>query len=125
MVLERKKLVIKLAECLNACNTCFDACLNDNHVKIMTECIRLCRECSSICCNALVLIHDGSRFNRLVLNICILACQRCADECRKFAHPHCRECAEACDACRQACERYLLCMKNEQAGIKNEESKPA
>ena len=42
-------LISKVAACQKACNFCFDACLKENHVQMMTECIRSDRECADLC----------------------------------------------------------------------------
>lgn len=46
---ENQQLIQTLHECVAACNHCFDACLQEDNVKMMAECIKLDRECADIC----------------------------------------------------------------------------
>ena len=36
-------------KCMEICNSCYSACLQESDVKMMVECIRLDRECADIC----------------------------------------------------------------------------
>jgi len=44
-------LVRTVTACQAACNNCFDACLEEDDVKMLAECIRLDRECADACRN--------------------------------------------------------------------------
>lgn len=96
-------------ECQQACNKCFDGCLNEENIKPLTDCIRLDRECADVCGVVIDFVgREGSVTNDLI-SICATICKACADECAEHAdhHDHCRECAEACLACAKVCREYL------------------
>ena len=103
-----ENLISKTAACFHACNDCFMECLEEEHVKIMRRCIRLCKECAQVCGMTLDLLSDDSYFIKHTLNLCMLVCRECGDECRWHPEESCQKAARACDACRQACERFLL-----------------
>lgn len=107
MTTENIKLSQKLAECVLACNNCFEGCLQEEHVKMMVQCIRLDKECAIICSTTLQLVYKESHFLPESLELCINACQTCADECRKYPEEHCRECAKTCDECATVCREFL------------------
>lgn len=44
-----QSVINSLHECMEACNHCFDACLQEDNVNMMAECIRLDRECADAC----------------------------------------------------------------------------
>lgn len=96
-------------ECQQACNDCFDACLQEEEVNHLTECIHLDRECADICgVVANFAAREGAVTNDLI-SICATICKACGDECAKHAdhHEHCRKCAAACENCAQICREYL------------------
>jgi hypothetical protein len=47
---------------MDACNTCYDACINEEDVKKMADYIRLDRECADICGLAARTIQSESPF---------------------------------------------------------------
>ncbi|MDL2290434.1 four-helix bundle copper-binding protein [Paludibacteraceae bacterium OttesenSCG-928-F17] len=100
------ELLVKLAVCHATCNYCFNACLNENEIKMMKECIKLNRDCAEICALAISLVSSYSRFDKDILRLCIKACDRCSGECRKHDYIHCQECARACEECAAACRAY-------------------
>jgi len=108
MLLKSLNLSHKLAECVHACNDCLNACLEEENVKMMKECIRIDRECAIICGTTLELIHAHSHFTKEILSLCEKACKACAEECGKFPHDHCQECAKACNECARACREFML-----------------
>ena len=99
-------LIEKLCECQTACKYCFNACLNEEDVAMMTRCIKLDVECAEICGLALSSTAYAGGFTNEILRVCISACRKCAEECRKHDHIHCIECAKACEECAAACEEY-------------------
>ena len=100
-------LINKLAVCQATCNYCLNACLNEDHVKMLTDCIKRDKECAEICGLAISLLSSYSIFDRKILQLCINACEKCADECLKHEHIHCRECAKACKDCAEVCKTYI------------------
>ncbi len=100
-------VVEKLAVCQQMCNNCFNACLMEEDVKMMTECIRLDRQCAEICAFTLSSLTSCCRLRSEILNLCISACTQCAEECKKHQYIHCQECTEACQDCIDACTELL------------------
>lgn len=101
-------LINELAECQAACNFCFNACLEEADVQMMTRCIKLDKDCSEICGLALSLVASDSEFSEDILELCIAACEACAEECKKHNYEHCQECAKACQKCAEACRNYQI-----------------
>ncbi|HEY9185560.1 MAG TPA: four-helix bundle copper-binding protein [Salegentibacter sp.] len=105
--MRNEKLIHALGNCINHCNYCADACLDEDDVKKMTTCIRTDKVCAEVC-SALnqVLATNYGNVDGLV-RYCIEVCNDCADECSKHDHDHCQKCAEACRHCVDACQDYL------------------
>lgn len=106
--MERKamKLMEKIVECQAMCKYCFNACLEEENVAMMTRCIKLDVECAEICGLTSSSISYEGDFSREILAICINACEMCAAECRRHDKLHCIECAKACEECAKACREY-------------------
>lgn len=102
---QHQQLLQTLHECMAACNHCFDACLKEDHVQMMTECIRLDRECADICNYLEQGITRGTPFLSELAAICAKICEACGNECKKHDHDHCQKCAEACFKCAEACKK--------------------
>ncbi|MFY0741279.1 four-helix bundle copper-binding protein [Solibacillus silvestris] len=101
---QHQQLLQTLHECMAACNHCFDACLKEDHVQMMTECIRLDRECADICNYLEQAISRGTPFISELAAVCAKICEACGNECKKHDHDHCQKCAEACFKCAEACK---------------------
>ncbi len=106
--MERKmsSLVQALAECHAACNHCFNSCLEEKDVHMMTNCIKQDKECAEVCIMASSLVASNSGLTKEILHLCISACEMCANECKKHHYDHCQECAKACSECAEACRAY-------------------
>ena len=102
---QHQQLLQTLHECMAACNHCFDACLKEDHVQMMTECIRLDRECADICNYLEQAITRGTPFLSELAAVCAKICEACGNECKKHDHDHCQKCAEACFKCAEACKQ--------------------
>ncbi|ALS76374.1 ferredoxin [Planococcus rifietoensis] len=102
---QHQQLLETLHDCMAACNHCFDACLQEDDVKMMAGCIRLDRECADMCAYLEQAITRNSPFVSQLAKVCAEICQACGDECQKHAdmHDHCKHCAEACHKCAEAC----------------------
>ena len=96
-------LVMKVSACQEACNICFDACLQEDDVAMMAECIRLDRECADMCNHLEQAILRGSPFVSELAAVCAKICEACGNECKKHDHDHCQKCADACFKCAEAC----------------------
>lgn len=104
---KKRNLSFKLAECVLACNYCFNKCLDEDDVKMMKECIKLDKECASICQFTLGMLYKNAHFMKAALDLCEKACEACGDECRKHNYDHCQQCAKACDECAKACREFM------------------
>lgn len=103
----KDNLIEKVTACQKACEQCFDACLQEDDVKMMAECIRTDRDCADICGMVVSFSHRQSPLLDELIALCIKACDTCASECEQHDHDHCKECAKACRECEAACKEYL------------------
>lgn len=104
--MRNEELINALGNCINHCNYCADACLDEEDVEKMVPCIRLDRVCAEACA-ALnqILAIKGSDAKDLV-KYCEKVCSACAEECEKHHSDHCKNCAEACRECEKACAGF-------------------
>ena len=98
--------------CAQACVACADACLAENDRDDLVRCIRLNLDCADACDAAGRMLARQTEPHAAVLGAqleaCLAACRACGEECRTHAHhAHCRECADACLRCEEACDRLL------------------
>jgi hypothetical protein len=97
--------------CSAICTSCADACLAEKQVEHMRECIRTCLDCADVCnaASRLALRRTGGNEILLeeMLQLCITACDICAEECERHDHEHCRLCAEMCRECARDCRAAL------------------
>ena len=94
--MENNRMIQHLNECADACDKCFNACLNEKEVSIMTRCIELSRECSEICrITASVISRDSENMDKF-LKLSTEISKACAEECEKHDETHCKECAKIC-----------------------------
>lgn len=109
MNVAKENLLEKVLACKKACEDCFDACLQEDDVKMMAECIRTDRECADVCGIILNFGHRNSPIFDDLVAVCLKICDLCAQECEQHAdhHEHCKECAIACRECEAACQAYL------------------
>lgn len=105
--MRNENLIHALGNCINHCNYCADACLDEDDVKMMVDCIRLDRVCAEVCSTLnQLLVTNYSNVDDLV-RYCIKACDECAEECGKHDAQHCKDCAEACRKCSEECKKFL------------------
>lgn len=110
-----RELIIKaLSQCVAACEFCATSCLDEPSVKDLTKCIRLDRDCADICSLAIKFLSRNSERATSIVELCVVLCAACAEECERHGHDHCIECAEACRHCEQSCRDYL----NRQTKVK-------
>jgi hypothetical protein len=97
--------------CSAICTSCADACLAEKHVEQMRECIRTCLDCADVCAAASRLALRRTGGNEILLEemlqLCITACDICAEECERHDHEHCRISAEMCRECARDCRAAL------------------
>jgi hypothetical protein len=99
-------LIHALGKCINACNYCADACLDEENVKMMTTCIRTDRVCAEVCSTLNQVLSTKYKDVQGLIDYCIKVCEACAAECEKHEHQHCKDCAKACRECADACRSY-------------------
>lgn len=105
--MKNQKLIHALGNCINHCNYCADACLDEEDVKMMVDCIRLDRVCAEVCSSLNQILVTGYSDVDDLVRYCQKICNACADECSKHTTQHCKDCAEACRACAEECAKYL------------------
>lgn len=97
--------------CSAICTSCADACLAEKHVEQMRQCIRLCLDCADVCDATRKLATRRTGSNEILLEemlqLCITACDLCAEECARHDHDHCKRCAEMCEECARDCRAAL------------------
>ena len=98
-----QELIQTLHDCMAECNHCYDACLQEDDVKMMAECIRLDRECADICAFLEQALTRNTQFASELAAVCAKICEACGNECKKHDAEHCQRCAEACFKCAEAC----------------------
>ena len=91
--------------CAAICNSCADACMAED--MDMRQCIRNCLDCADICDATFKVATRRTGSNEVLLEemlqLCITACDLCAEECARHDHEHCRLCAEMCRECARDC----------------------
>lgn len=106
--MRNEKLIHALGNCINHCNYCADACLDEENLKMMVNCIRTDRACAAVCSALNQVLATGYKDVNGLVEECIKICNACADECENHDHDHCAACAKACRECAKACEAYLV-----------------
>ncbi len=95
--------------CSAICTSCADACVAEE--MDMRQCIRLCLDCADICDTTFKVATRRTGSNELLLQemlqLCITACDICAEECARHDNDHCRLCAEMCRECARDCRVAL------------------
>jgi hypothetical protein len=95
--------------CTAICTSCADACSAE--AMDMRQCIRTCLDCADICDATFRLATRRTGSNELLLQealqLCVTACDICAEECARHDHDHCRRCAEMCRECAHDCRAAL------------------
>lgn len=99
-------LLETLSNCINHCNHCADACLEEENVKMMVECIRTDRVCASVCAALADVLATNYKDVDGLVQYCAQICETCAQECGKHEAQHCKDCAEACRKCAKACREF-------------------
>ncbi len=100
--------------CSAICTSCADACAAERHVEHMRQCIRACLDCADICQATYKVAMRRTGSNEIVLEemlqLCITACDICAEECARHDDQHCRLCAEMCRECARDCRAAVEAM---------------
>lgn len=104
--MKNEQLLGALSNCINHCNHCADACLDEDDVKKMVPCIKLDRVCASVCATVADVLATNYKDIQGLMNYCVEICEKCAAECGKHEADHCKACADACRQCAEACKAY-------------------
>lgn len=102
------KLIHALGNCINHCNYCADACLDEAKVAMMKNCIRMDRVCAEVCSTLSQVLATSYADVQGLIDYCRKICLACADECSAHEHQHCKDCAEACWMCAEACREFSI-----------------
>ena len=102
-----QSVIAALHACAAACDHCYDACLQEEHVKMMARCIALDIDCAQLCRVAPATMARGGEGAKIVCEACAALCEMCAEECSKHQMEHCQACAAACRRCAEECRRML------------------
>ncbi len=102
-----QQLINDIKHCINTCEYCAHACLNEEDVASLTGCIKITRDCADICTLTLKYLARESKFTDSLVELCANVCAACASECEKHDHEHCKDCAEVCSECKEKCREYL------------------
>ncbi|MCF4100886.1 four-helix bundle copper-binding protein [Gillisia sp. M10.2A] len=105
--MRNEKLIHALGNCINHCNYCADACLDEDNVKMMVKCIRTDKVCAEVCAALNQVLATGYTDVNDLVKYCIKVCKACAEECEQHDHKHCQDCAKACNDCVKACQEFL------------------
>jgi hypothetical protein len=104
--MKREALISALGTCINACNYCADACLEEDNVKMMVDCIRTDRVCAEVCSSLSQILNTRYKNVSGLIDYCISVCEECKNNCEKHEHEHCQKCVKACEECIKACKAY-------------------
>jgi hypothetical protein len=104
--MQLQEIIQHLYQCASVCNNCYQACLHEPEVKMMTTCIALDRECATICEITAGALARRSAYATQYISLCAEICQACHEECAKHNNEHCRQCAATCKECADLCRQY-------------------
>lgn len=105
--MRNQKLIHTLGNCINHCNYCADACLDEDNVKMMVKCIRMDRICAEVCRTLNQILATNYKDVEDLVRYCQKICNECADECEQHQMQHCKDCAIACRKCAEECAEFL------------------
>ena len=95
--------------CAAICNSCADACSAEGEDR--TQCIRLCMDCSDICEATYRVATRRAGSNEAIikatLELCVQACEACAEMCEQHDDDHCKRCAKMCRECAEDCKKAI------------------
>src|ERR1041385_3486338 len=106
---------LRLQACVGACKSCqaassecANACINSPRVREMLRCVALNRDCGLFCSTALLLLEHDSEF---LAQTCALLADVCDAAARESAQFDLRECRQAVLACARCAAECRLVMK--------------
>ena len=87
-----------------ACEVCAEACLS---MRTQEQVVRVCRDCNEICGLTATFLARDSALGTEMLDLCMIASERCAAVCEATGIEHCLLCAEVCRKCAEECRRAM------------------
>src|SRR5262245_8844096 len=91
-------------DCLEICMTTVDYCLQQGGTHAMAGHLRLLQNCADICEGSMKFMLRGSNLYKKLCGFCAEVCDGCADACERFTgDQQMHACASACRSCSGAC----------------------
>ena len=104
--MENSQILHQLNACAAICNICYEACLNEEDIAMLSRSIELTRDCADLCQLSAAALTRDSEFVDSILKLCADVCETCAMECEKHEHEHCQRCAGVCRKCAEMCNEH-------------------
>jgi len=98
--------------CQTASSACANACINNAKVREMLRCIALNRDCGLFCNTALLLLEHGSEFLAQTCALLAQICDAAARESAQFDLPECKQAVLACARCAAECRQAMKLAAN-------------
>ena len=77
--------------CVQACNECFDVCCQSSQQEEFASCQKILRDCADICALVSQLIARNSVNAKLIASFCANICDACAKACEKYQDACCQK----------------------------------
>jgi hypothetical protein len=101
-------------DCQRECDSCAAHCaqlIADGKKEHLTT-LQTCQDCAAHCSAAASITARKGPFSDLICTACAEACNRCGKACEKFkSDEHMKRCAEECVKCEKACREMLKHVK--------------
>ena len=98
------------SDCQRMCDMCGTHCalkVRDGEKAHLTT-LQTCQDCATICAAASQIVARSGPFSDSICKSCAEACDRCAKACEKFPDDkHMKACTEECRKCEKACRDML------------------
>ena len=113
------EMAVAMDDCIDWCTSCHDICLQTvNYCLAMggehstPEHIRLLLDCAEICQTSANFMLRSSELHGVTCAACAEICDRCAAACERFEGDEIMQaCAEACRGCAQSCREMARMAK--------------
>jgi len=102
-----KALVATSSDCVSKGEICLSHCIDilASGDKSMAACAKSVDELLAVCGALHALAAQGAPSLGKLASVALDVCRRCEAECKKHAHPPCKDCATACAACAAECKK--------------------
>ncbi|AIX74006.1 MAG: four-helix bundle copper-binding protein [Mixta calida] len=85
--------------CAAACERCVSSGLMSPDWEAMRDCLQSASQCATLCRLAAQYLAINTESALQLYQICIEACEACAEKCSKYQLLSCRHCAQTCRQC--------------------------